>query len=161
VEAHRRRRPTGALSLKLIAAVLVLAAALAAGCGGGDDSALSESEFREQANAICEETLREAEAIEAPASPEGIPDYFDRVVPLVEGGLERLRALRPPADLQEDYDWMLNETEKVLASGNDLAEAAQEGDAAKLQEAYAAGDAANRAADRLATELRLDECAAE
>ena len=107
------------------------------------------------------ETLREAEAIEAPASPEEIPDYVERLVPLVRQGLERLRALQPPADLQEDYDRMLDVNEKALASADDLAEAAQEGDAAKLQEALAAGDTANRESDRLASELGLDECAAE
>jgi hypothetical protein len=161
VETHRRRGQTGARPLKLVAASFVLAAALAGGCGGGDNGALSESEFREEANAVCEETLREAEAIDAPASPEEIPDYVERLVPLVRQGLERLRALQPPADLQEDYDRMLDVNEKVLASADDLAEAAQESDAAKLQEALAAGDAANRESDRLASKLGLDECAAE
>jgi hypothetical protein len=161
VETRRRRGRTKGHSLKLVAVFLVLVAALTAGCGGGDDGALSESEFREEANAVCEGTLREAEAIEAPASPEEIPDYVDRLVPLVRQGLERLRALQPPADLQEDYDQMLDETETALASADDLATAAQEGDPGKLQEALAAGDAANQASDRLATKLGLDECAAE
>jgi hypothetical protein len=135
--------------------------AVAAGCGGGDNGGLSESEFREEANAVCEDTLKEAKEIEAPASPEEIPDYVERLVPLVEGGLERLRALRPPADLQEDYDRMLEETEKAIDSADALTAAVGETDTARLQEALAAGNAANRASDRLATKLGLDECAAE
>jgi hypothetical protein len=146
--------------VKLVSTGLVFVAVLA-GCGGGDGDRLSEEDFREQANTVCEETLSEAEAIEAPASPEEIPEYVDRITPLVRQGLERLRALQPPADLQADYDRMLDENEKALANADDLAAAAAEGDAAKLQEVLAEGNAANETSDRLASKLGLDECAAE
>jgi hypothetical protein len=135
-------------------------AALLAGCGGdGSDDRLSEEEFRSQANAICADFNEKLNAVPAPESPEDIPEFVDRGIPLVEQGLAELRALNPPEELQEDYDAMLDEIAKQIPAGRALGEAAADEDPAAVQEAIAEGNRASQASDRLATQLGIEECA--
>jgi hypothetical protein len=142
-----------------LAAVLAL---LGAACGGGDDGdRLSEEEFRTQANAICEEYDAKIAEIGSPESPEDIPEFVEQGIPVIEEGLAELRALNPPAELEEDYNAMLDETEKAIPAARDLSEAAAEGDAEAVQEAIEQGQRADEASDRFATELGLDACASE
>jgi flagellar hook-length control protein FliK len=140
---------------------LVVGGLLAAGCGGGGGDRLSEEEFREQANAICEEYDQKIAALGSPTSPEDIPAFVEKGIPLIEQGLAELRDLNPPEELQEDYDRMLDETEKAIPAARKLSEAAAEEDAAAVQEAIAEGQQADTESDRIATELGLNGCVSE
>jgi hypothetical protein len=146
--------------MKSAAALALVLAALASGCGGGDER-LSEEEFRTQANAICEEYNEKLGAIGTPESPEEIPQFVDEGIPVIEEGIAELRDLNPPEEFEEDYDAMLDETEKAIPAARDLSEAAAAGDVQAVQEAIAQGQRADEAADRIATELGLDSCAAD
>jgi hypothetical protein len=146
--------------VKAIAAIGLALLALASACGGGDDGdRLSEEEFRTQANAICEEYNEKLGAIGAPESPEDIPEFVDEGIPVIEEGIAELRALTPPAELEDDYNAMLDETEKAIPAARDLSEAAAEGDSEAVQDAIAEGQRADEESDRLAGELGLDACA--
>jgi hypothetical protein len=171
--AHRHRR-VGARPARLASrrgkretiARPLIRAALAAGvlillsaCGGdGSKDRLSAEEFRGQANAICAEFDEKISALETPSSPEAIPGYVEEVIPVVEEGLAELRALNPPEEFEEDYETMLDETEKSIPAARALSEAAAEEDAAAVQDAIAQGQRANEASNRVADELGLDEC---
>jgi hypothetical protein len=145
---------------RLILTALVLATLVAAsGCGG--DDRLSQDEFRQQANAICAKYDTRIKALGSPTSPAEIPDFVRQGVPLLRQGIAELRALKPPSEVQDDYDRMLDETAKAIPAAQSLAEAAEKGDAAAVQDAIAAAQTANEASDRLATDLGLDSCAAE
>jgi hypothetical protein len=144
---------------RLIFIVLLLAAGATASACGGDDDRLSQEEFRQQANAICTKYDEKIKALGSPASPTEIPDFVRRGIPLLRQGIAELRALKPPAELEDDFDRMLDETAKAIPAAQSLADAAEKGDAAAVQEAIAAGQKANDASDRLATELELDKCA--
>jgi hypothetical protein len=72
-----------------------------------------------------------------------------------------LHAQKPPADLEGDYDRMLDETAKTIPAAQSLAAAAEKGDAAGVQDALAATREAYKASNGLATDLGLDKCAAQ
>jgi hypothetical protein len=141
-------------------ALVLAAAATTSACGGGDDR-LSQDDFRQQANAICAKYDTKITALGSPTSPAEIPDFVRHGIPLLRQGIAELRALKPPAELQADYDRMLDETAKAIPAAQSLAAAAEKSDAAAVQEAIAAGQKANDASDQLATDLGLDKCAAD
>ena len=136
-------------------------AALAAGCGGGGGDGLSQEEFRQQADAICEKYDKKIQALGSPQSPADIPAYVQKGIPLLRQGIAELRALKPPADVEDDYNRMLNETAKAIPAAEKLADAAEKGDTAAVQEAIREGQQADQASDELATKLGLGRCAAD
>jgi hypothetical protein len=137
----------------------VAVAVTAAGCGGGGDDRLSQKELQTQANAICEKYDNKIQALGSPSSPEEVSGFVDQVIPLLQQGVAELRALKPPADIEDDYDRMLDETEKAVPAARKLADAAEKNDAAALQEALAAARKADEASDEIATKLGLTGCA--
>jgi hypothetical protein len=136
-------------------------ACLAVGCGGGGGDRLSQEEFQQQANAICEKYDKKIQALGSPESPADIPDFVQKGIPLLRQGIAELRALNPPADVEDDYNRMLDETAKAIPAAEKLADAAEKGDAAAVQDAIKEGEQADSASDELATKLKLDRCAAE
>jgi hypothetical protein len=144
---------------RLIASLAVALVATTAACGGGEDGRLSQEEFKKQANAICDKYDSRIQALEAPSSPEEVSGFVDRVIPLLQEGISELRALKPPAEAEGDYDRMLDETAKAVPAARQLAAAAKENDAAAVQEALAAARNADQASDAIATKLGLTGCA--
>jgi hypothetical protein len=144
---------------RLIASLAVALVATTAACGGGEDGRLSQEEFKKQANAICDKYDSRIQALEAPSSPEEVSGFVDRVIPLLQEGISELRALKPPAEAEGDYDRMLDETAKAVPAARQLADAAKENDAAAVQEALAAARNADQASDAIATKLGLTGCA--
>jgi hypothetical protein len=140
----------------------LVVACIAAGCGGdGGGDRLSQEEFRQQANAICEKYDKKIQDLGSPQSPAEIPDFVEKGIPLIQQGIAELRALKPPADVEADYNRMLDETAKAIPAAQKLADAAKKNDAAAVQEAISAGQQADDASDELATKLKLDRCAAD
>jgi hypothetical protein len=136
-------------------------ACLSAGCGGGGGGRLSQEEFQQQANTICEKYDKKIQALGSPESAADIPAYVQKGIPLLRQGIAELRALNPPADLEDDYNRMLDETAKAIPAAEKLANAAEKNDAAAVQEAIKEGQHADQASDDLATKLKLDRCAAD
>jgi len=139
----------------------VFFACFAAGCGGEGGDRLSQEEFQQQANAICEKYDKKIQALGSPQSPADIPAFVEKGIPLLRQGIAELRALKPPADVEEDYNRMLDETAKAIPAAEKLADAAEKSDAAAVQEAIQEGQQADDASDELAAKLKLDGCAAE
>ena len=155
--------PGGDATLRRLRAGLIsttIAIVLASGCGGdsGGDR-LSADEFRQQANAICEKYNEKIKAIDSPSSPEELDNSVDEVVPVMQQGIDELRGLEPPAESADDYDRMLDETEKAIPAARQLGEAAANNDPAAVQRALKAGQQADDASDEIATDLGLTGCA--
>jgi hypothetical protein len=144
-----------------LAAGLAVAGTLAGCGGGGGNDRLSTDEFRTRANAICERYDAKIAAIGSPDSPEEIPEFVEKGIPLIQQGVAELRALNPPEEFEEDYDRMLDATERAIPAARQLADAAAKQDAAAVQDALQAGEAADKESDRIAVKLGLDKCAAE
>ena len=136
-------------------------ACFTAGCGGEGGGRPSEEEFRQQANAICEKYDKKIQALGSPQSPADIPAYVQKGIPLLRQGIAELRALKPPAEVEDDYNRMLDETAKAIPAAEELADAAEKNDAAAVQDAIKEGQQADDASDELATKLKLDRCAAD
>ena len=149
------RRVRARLTAFLVTALVATSAA----CGGGGGDRLSQEDFQKQANAICEKYNAKLEALESPSSPEEVGGFVDQVVPLLRQGISELRALKPPAEAEDEYDRMLDETEKAVPAAQKLADAAEKNDAAALQDALAAARKADEASDEIATKLGLTGCA--
>jgi hypothetical protein len=80
--------------------VAVGAAAMLAACGGGGGR-LSAADYRRQASRICADADRRAKAIPRPRNLSGLRGYLDRTLTIVQQDNDRLRALKPPDDLQD------------------------------------------------------------
>ena len=145
------------------AALAILLALLAAGCGG--DGSLSRAEWAEEANAICLETLEQVEALGRPATSD---DYL-RVTPeanrLGRDALERLRKLEAPDDIEPDaremiagYEDSIEQQERVY-EGMKAQREGQGGPFADYGRASMRAIEAGRAADEIAKRLRATGCA--
>jgi len=140
-----------------LAAILVIGVVAAAGCGG--DDRLSQDEFRTQANAVCEKYNAKIAALGSPSSPEEVSGPVDQVVPLLRQGVSELRALRPPAEAEEDYDRMLDVTEEAIPAAQQLGDAVEKNDAGAVQDALDAAEQSDRDSDKIARKLGLTGCA--
>jgi hypothetical protein len=143
----------GALTLATGVAVVAFA-----GCGGDQ---LTRAELREQGNAICAKYEGQIDELAVPSAIDDIPGYVAKAAPIVENEIDELKALDPPDEAQETFDQMIAEAEKTLTAGRDLAEAAETGDDAAVEEALNAGNVASSRADRHAQTLGLTECTNE
>lgn len=122
---HVRRRPLAGL------AVVVGAAALIAGCGGGSDSP-SADEFRERADAICADANREIDELTEPTSAD-----TDEVLPFLTSGLtiqqsqiDELRDLEPPSDLEGTWNEAIDLLEQRQALIQEAADRIAAGESA-------------------------------
>jgi epoxyqueuosine reductase QueG len=139
---------------------LVASAALAVGAGCGGDG-LSREELVSEADTICAEY--EAELAEL-AEPESLAD-FERLVqdakPIVENGIESLRGLEPPEDLEDEYDEWIARNEENVDAIDELQAAVAEQDQQRIQEIVQQLDQNEQEADELAAEIGLQDCASD
>jgi hypothetical protein len=101
-------------------APLALLGLLAAGCGD-DEESLSEDEFIEQANAICEEGSEELDEAgdelfgnEEP-TPEQIADFADVFEDAIGDQIDDIDDLNGPSDLEEDLADVLADARDTLS----------------------------------------------
>lgn len=125
----------------LIAGALMVAlvAILVAGCGGGDDTTssttdagasgatgsagteLTAEEFLKEGNAICAAGNKEIDSQANQTFSGGQPSQAqieqfatDTLIPSIQGQIDDIRALTPPADLADQVDTFLTEAESAL-----------------------------------------------
>ena len=139
-------------------AALVGVLVLLAGCGGGGDTRLSREEFESQGNAICAKYQKQLQAVGNPSSIDEIPDLVDQAVAILNREIAEIAALKPPADMQTEFDALIDASNNTKAAADDLSQAAKDGDRAAMQKALDEGKAASEKADQIATQLGLDSC---
>jgi hypothetical protein len=142
---------------KVLPAAAVLAAALAAGCGGND--ALSKDEFVKQGNAACAKYAAATKQIGDPKTIDDIPRLLDATVREFDTMIASLKDIQPPDDLSADYDKLVGTADDAKRSFADLKAAAESKDQTKLDAAAAKASATDKESDALATKLGLDGCA--
>lgn len=91
------RSVDGPHPVAVLAAVALLGAA---GCGGDEQS---ESGYREEANAICEEAERKLEALPEPATTADLERYLRQAIEISKDSDREFRALEPPAELRAQH----------------------------------------------------------
>ena len=142
-------------ALAALAGVLVL---LATGCGGGGGERLSKEDFQSQANAICGKYQKQLNALGSPTSIDEIPALVDQALAILNKEIDEISALKPPEELQSQFDQLLQASENIKKAAADLSTAAKAGDQAAVQKALQEGNAASSQADKLAGQLGLDSC---
>ena len=134
------------MPVKPILVVVVTVGLFVASCGD-DTEPLSKAEFVEQADAICQTTLDQGEAIfdaafadidvdnadpNDPATQDLMIDMFaqavDEAIPLFEQQLDELAALEPPTEDNELIDILLADFDDALSEYSDVIDAALAGD---------------------------------
>jgi hypothetical protein len=145
------------------APIALLAAVLLAGCSGGGgepEARLTAADWARQADRVCAEYEGRLAGLPEPENLEGLARMAAEAEPIAEEGLDALRRLDPPAELEERVEaWLARNAQNVRAIG-ELREAAEAGDATSVQQLASAATDNEAEADRMAAGLDLDECAA-
>jgi hypothetical protein len=72
-----------------------------AGCGGGGSKTLSSADLAKQAGDICANANKDISAVKPPTNLQdanAAAAYFGKVVPIGQAAMDKLAALKPPAD---------------------------------------------------------------
>jgi hypothetical protein len=141
-----------ATSRLIVFAVLVLLA----GCGS--DDRLSSEDFVSEAEALCEEFDQRVNEVDEPQDADDVERYVNEVRPVVEEGLNDLRALQPPEEFEEQWDELMAANDAGLEALDDLAQAGASGDEARVQEIIEDASRRDEESDRIAQELGLQKC---
>jgi hypothetical protein len=140
------------------AVVLVVFAAGCGGSGGGGER-LSRDAYIAKADAICRGVDAQRKKIPVPAAIPDIPAYVDRALPILDSAVSELRALQPPAALDEQVSAWLSAIGDERGALSDLRGAAAKNDVAKVR---AIGSTSTGVAARARTQARaigLVDCA--
>ena len=149
--------------MRVALALLACSAAAFAGCSGGGGEPkvrLTAEQWTAAADRICAEYEGRLDELREPDDLDGLAAMAAEAEPIAEEGIEALRRLDPPPDLETRVDeWLARNAENVRGIG-ELREAAEAGDETRVQELASEAIDNEAAADRLARELGLDDCAA-
>ena len=147
---------------------LTLALPVLAGCGGDDRS--STGDFVADANRICREGAAKIQEVtreqqEAAGELESLEQQRQAVATTLERTaeayapyMERLRALDPPSDLQENWTSFLDGVERAFDLIPELGDATRSGDQDKLTELSEEFTRIARETRPFAEDNRLDDC---
>jgi hypothetical protein len=135
------------------AALVVLLASLAAGCGGGDGS----DDLAARADPICERANASLAALDRPESLEQLLRYVDEATEVLETRRRDLRAVTPPEEDDEDWTAFLQADDRTLAALADLRESTVTGRGG--EEAIQAFESAAADGRARAEALGLEACA--
>jgi hypothetical protein len=108
--------------MRALSALTVAALALvSAGCGDG--TRLTRAEFVKQANAICaryEQRVGRLMSKVTAGDEQQLARSIGQVLPVIRRGNDELRALRPPADLQDPFDRWLEIADDEAGTAQEL-----------------------------------------
>ena len=144
--------------MRSFAASALLAAVLAAGCGGGGGSRLSRADYAKQADKICSTYNAKLNALPQPKSQAELSAFVGKAVPLVSDASDRLAELKPPQDEESIANAWNRANSDIVRALERLRDAAKAKDNAKMQTALADGNKANSRANTLAKTLGMDAC---
>ena len=132
---------------------------LLAACGGDDGrERLSKSEWIEQADAICAEADEGVDALTEPSTLDEIPEFTESASEISREALADLRALQPPEEDQATVDGMLDLVEQQIELGEQIGEAASDGDQEEVQRLAAEADPLEAEANERARQYGLEDC---
>jgi uncharacterized protein YhdP len=112
---------------------IIAAAAALAGCAGEADERLSREELAEQAAAICNRAEERLSALREPEDVADVEGYARDAQAITQEGLDDLRDLEPPEELEEAFARYLEQADEVVALLGELEDAAAAGDEAEAR----------------------------
>jgi hypothetical protein len=116
--------------------VATSAAIALAGCGGDSNKQLSYSDFSKKADEICKEQRLKTVSIDAKISGRAKADahVFDQVISVAKDQRTKFEALKPPDELQADFDKFNAITDQSIGLLDKAAKTAQSGNQAGYQQ---------------------------
>ncbi len=151
-----KRHRLGIVVLLATGAVLALSSC---GSSGSNAKPLSKAELAAQANKICAQFDKKLNAIATPTSKADYSKAFARVADLAVARAAELKKLTPPSDEETAYQQYLKIEDQQIQRIRDLGSAYQKGDAAKVSEITAAGNAADKTTNTLLEKIGANTCA--
>src|SRR3954469_20380783 len=141
----------------------VAAAALAvAGCGGGDDNkTLSYSDFSQQANDICKSANDKVASLDQKLSGRAATDapVYDTLIPELESARNDISKLKPPEELQADFDKFVAITGRQLEAAKKAQTQAKAGNQVAYIATIKATQPLSKQSNLLGSKLGAAECA--
>jgi hypothetical protein len=129
------------------------------GCGGGGGGErLSKAEFVAQADAICRKYEARLDALGQPMNVTELRSFADKALPIAKDGRDELDDLKPPEELENNYDAWLEQGDEAIEIVERLRDAAAEGDQAEIERIAADAQRTDAEANRLAGELGFEQC---
>jgi hypothetical protein len=111
--AAARVADSGPVMTRRFPAVLVIGAALLAGCGGSSKARDQEAKYVAAGNAICAQELTILHQMREPTTPEQAISYLPHAIAIINRQSQRLTALNVPASKR-------NQLEAAVSSGRQL-----------------------------------------
>lgn len=140
--------------------VLLPLAALAVACGGGgDDDRLTKEELATRVNAICARVERQLDRLGEPSSLAEVAEFAGKATGFARKGVDDMRALRPPEDLESRYERFLDQGEQTVQLSIRLKNAAEEEDVEEFDKILEEAREVARRSETIARGLGFTECA--
>jgi hypothetical protein len=130
--------------------LLVLAAALVAGCGG--------KSYAAKADAICSKYSKQTNALGRPKNIAELAVVADRTLPILDRAAKELAALEPPADKRATVEQWLAQFSTLRADLRDIRDRARAGDKTGMTAVALHAQQDNAKANELGTRLGFKVC---
>jgi hypothetical protein len=138
--------------------IAIAAAFFLAACGGGGGGGGGQSQFRQQADAICKQYEGKLNELGSPSSLDDLGDFIDKAVPIIAEGNNKLAELEAPEDLSDDWARAMELQDENLQVARDLQKAIHGNDTARVQELVSKLGATDAESTRLARNVGLENC---
>ena len=148
--------------------VAALAAVTIAGCGGGDDNSsnktLSYAATGSELNKICNEFNPKIDALgnKLNGDPANDAPLWTQVVAATQDGLDKIKALKVPSELQSDFDTFQSTSEQQLELLKQGEAAAKSGDKQQYTQTVkgftSKGNSLKKQSDLAASKLGAGDC---
>lgn len=143
----------------IVACAVVALAVAVAGCGGGGGSSLSAEDYGKQLNQICADYNAKVKEIGEPQDIAGLADKGPQLLDEFNKAIDKAKALDPPEALQPTVDQFISKSEALVATIEQVIDAAKQNAAAKIQEIGAKADELSATTDQLGKDLGAPACA--
>jgi len=129
-----------------------------AACGGGGSDTLSEREYIRELEKLCVQVNGDLEDLDEPEDYSDLVRLGEDAKEITEQGLEDLRDLKPPKDLEDAHDDYVASIERTVDLTDDFIAAAEDEDDAELDKI--GNDLADEDAERneIADDIGADDC---
>jgi hypothetical protein len=119
---------------------------------------MSKAAYQARGGAICTSYLSQIRKLGRPDQLQEIAPYLAKALPILSQTVDRLGALRPPKDLDEDFGRYLDAMRATRKRAFDLRNAAARADGQAVEGLLADAARAGTATDKLARKAQLPAC---
>lgn len=139
----------------------LLLGSVAASCGSGSEGTQDPESWARQANAICQESLDEVEALGEPTTVAEVTALVERTIPLFERFMRDLRALPPPEGSESEAEEMLDHYAEAGNFSPEILEALKAGNEERAAELSEMQLEIGEKGDAIAADLGATVCTKE